>query len=74
MLRGSRPVGIEAVITAPSLATSCIIKCTPERGATRQGMGVVFTAFDRVWLLVGLTLALVVSWTTLLDHLAIKLP
>ena len=33
----------------------------------------MFTAFDRVWLLVGLTLALVVSWTTLLGHLAIKL-
>jgi hypothetical protein len=35
----------------------------------------VFTAFDRVWPLVGLALALVaiVWWMTFLGHLAIKL-
>jgi hypothetical protein len=35
----------------------------------------VFTAFDRVWPLVGLTLALaaIVCWIALLSHVAIKL-
>ena len=47
----------------------------PRRGAMKQGSGVVFTAFDRVWPLVGLTLALlaIVWWMTLLGHLAITL-
>ena len=38
-------------------------------------MGVVFTASDRVWPLVGLALALatIVCWITFLSHGAIKL-
>jgi hypothetical protein len=41
----------------------------------KQGTGVVFEAFDRVWPLVGLALALlaIVWWITLLGHLAITL-
>ena len=41
----------------------------------KQGSGVVFVALDRVWPLVGLTLALlaIVWWITLFGHLAIKL-
>jgi hypothetical protein len=45
------------------------------KGATKQGTGMVFTAFDGVWPLVGLALALatIVCWITLLGHVTIQL-
>ena len=68
--------GLKPVETRPAaIGHAAQLQASPEGKRQRQGSGVVFTAFDRVWPLVGLALTLVaiVCWMTLLGHLAIKL-